>query len=153
MVGLGGRADAHQLKRTVVPIVCDAPAGAVFDLPYHEEETFVLNITHFFDDAGNGQVEDTGQRWHLRDEEGLKLAARDRLEREPLRPKPGPDQKALLPGRDLKLNRMAGREDRLQKLTDHPTVRRMREISRERLFVVKVNDDREIHIALGKPEV
>jgi hypothetical protein len=54
---------------------------------------------------------------------------------------------------ELELNGVAGLNDRLQELTDHPTMRRMRQVPRERLFVVEVNDDREIRIALGKPEV
>ena len=60
------------------------------------------------------------------------------------------DNAVLLGG---KLNRVARFDDWLQELFDHPTVRRMRQIAPEGVFIVEINDDREIPVALREPEI
>jgi hypothetical protein len=43
----------QHVKRTVGPLVFDAPAGAVCDFAVHAEESYTQNMTRFFDDEGN----------------------------------------------------------------------------------------------------
>jgi hypothetical protein len=53
----------------------------------------------------------------------------------------------------VELNGVAAFKDRLQERTNHPVVRRMRQIARERRLVIEVSDDRVIRVALGKRKV
>lgn len=41
------------IKRVFGPIAGDAPAGALCDFAYHEEDTGTQNLTRFTDEAGN----------------------------------------------------------------------------------------------------
>lgn len=43
----------QHLRRTVGPLVLDAPAGMFCDFAFHGEESYRQNLTRFFDDAGD----------------------------------------------------------------------------------------------------
>lgn len=49
----------QHLKRSVGPLIFDAPAGVICTFAVHEEVSYTQNVTRFFDDAGRlGGVED-----------------------------------------------------------------------------------------------
>ena len=107
LAGPASASGPDHLKRSVGPIVSDAPAGTVCEFAYHEEDSFTANVVRFVDDSGSlarvenqtdltvlhrnsvtgktlveevhyaahvdlvsEQVRQTGQTWHLRDENG-----------------------------------------------------------------------------------